>query len=252
MKNVIQKIKGKIFLIFILLMISFLSFVYAAKPRGEWQRPVKVQGSSLTVIWQNPEFRPRCFIWMQESVVTEPIFVSGQKNKFTIPREGINNIPIKLLVIPQNNRLKPQILEIPVAEKEVYFSTEFIPENEVWLWGFTPQDPCINSALIVMVRLLTHKSIYSEFYGSFLWHITKEKGDVNIPFYFSVIPEGSISSISINGFKEASDIAKAMCKIHTGAECKFILETNKEVWGKSYQIIITKKFPYPLWKCPAY
>ncbi|MBF0618746.1 MAG: hypothetical protein HQL19_01125, partial [Candidatus Omnitrophica bacterium] len=147
----------------------------------------------------------------------------------------------KLLVVPINDALRPRILDIPEQAKEVEFSTEPISKDEVFFWGITPENPFSPPSgpepVFVSVRHLRNKSIYSEFYGAFLWHI-KQDGDKNLvePFYFY---SDGIGSVSSKGFKKASDMADALCRIHMGGDCHFVFETTQDSWGKSFQINFT-------------
>jgi len=228
----------------LILLVVFLipCILFASPPPPGFKEAVEVKGESVTVKWPAPEFRPRCVVWMQDFTVQEIYYVSSDDETITIERKGKNKIPTKLMVVPADNSLQPKILDIPVRSRDAVFSTEAIADDEVFFWGITPEDhfppPFFGlTPVMVSVRLLRNKSIYSEFYGAFLWKI-KQDGRQNPtePFYFSSDRIGSVSS---RGFTKASDVADALCRIHTGGDCPFVFETTKDSWGKSFQIDFT-------------
>lgn len=222
----------------VLFVIFFCpSVLLASQPIGGWKRDVEVKGAPITVKWTNPKFQPQCVVWMQDYTVEEihPVF-SG--SEIRIERKGRNKIPAKLLVVPADSHLQPKILDVSEQTREVVFITEDIPGDEVFFWGITPENPFPPpsgpSAISVSVRLLRNKSIYSEFYGAFLWKIKQDGSQNQVePFYFS---SESLGAISSKGFQRASNIADTLCRIHNGGDCPFVFETTPNSWGKSFQI----------------
>lgn len=209
----------------------------ASQPEGGWQENAEVSAAPLTLIWDNPDSKPKCLIWMQDYAVAKPHYVSEEQGQIVIERKGINSIPIKLLFVPENSILQPTVLDVPEDAREIHFAAEPIPENEVWFWGITPENPFPPpsgpAATDVSVRLLRKPDVYAFFYGAFVWHITRDDLQYSVePFYFG---RQYIASVSSEGFHEATDVSKALCRAYTGVDL-LVVETNQDCWGRSYQI----------------
>ena len=231
--------------------------VNAAQPEGGWKRNVEVEGESLIITWQNEEFRPKLMVWMQDSGIPKPYTVPPGDSKLSIPRKGINSVPMQLLIVPENRKLKPTVINVSQKIMEIQFNPESIPENEVWFWGLTPPSPCPppsgEATMSVSVRLIHKRNIYKYLHSSFVWSITLDDKDKHeIPFYFFHPLNNTLSSISIEGFDKANDISQSLCHAHHGGECVFTAETNKDVWGKSHQINFEKNISFNRYKCPSY
>ena len=241
--------------------ITFTSLLFftlplrASQPEGGWKRDIEVEGAPLTITWQNKENQPAFMIWMQDCGVPKPYPVSSEENKFTIPRKGVNSIPEKLLIVPNDDRLKPTVLDVPPNKKEITFNPDRIPNNEVWFWGVTPTTPCPPpsgaSTMSIIVRLIHKRQIYANLHGAFLWHISLEKEDkYEIPFYFLPDMNNTLSSISIEDFSKANDISQSLCHAHHGGECVYTAETNGRVWGKVHEIKFEENNQFNRYDCP--
>ncbi|MBN2097758.1 MAG: hypothetical protein JW714_04690 [Candidatus Omnitrophica bacterium] len=228
--------------------------IYAAQPPERWDSnpDIIVEGRPLTVTWDKEEHRPKVIVWVQDFTIPSPYYVTSEQKTITIPRTVRNELPAKILVVPENNLLKPKIIEVKPTETEVIFKTDLIPPNEIWFWGLTPPNPCLPGwAMNISARLIHNTKVYADFCGAFLWHITLSKEDnYEIAFYLTFYPKDALADITIKDFGEANDISKAFCHIHHGGECKFTFETNKNVWGKSHQIIFKLNPFFDKSKCP--
>lgn len=243
---------------FVLIVLLFLPLtVNASQPMGGWKRNVEVEGRPLTITWQNEQKRPKLIVWIQDSAIPNPYTVSRGDSELKIPRKGINFVPVQLLIVPENQRLKPTVINVSQEIMEIQFNPKTIPRNEVWFWGFTPPSPCPPpsgpAAMSVSVRLIHKKNIYENFHGSFVWNITLDDQDkYEIAFYFLPTLNNTLSSISIEGFNKANDISQSLCHIHHGGECLFTAETNKDMWGKSHQINFEENTQFNRHECPLY
>lgn len=241
-----------------LAVFLFLPFpVIASQPVDGWKSNVEVEGSPLTITWQNEQNRPKVIAWMQDFTIPQPYTVSQGDNKLTIIRKGVNSIPERLLIVPENRELKPAVIKVSQETMEIRFNPEAIPSNEVWFWGFTPPDPCPPpigvKAMSISVRLIHKKAIHESFHGASVWHITLDKEDkYEIPFYFYPDTEKTLKSISIKGFDKADDISQSLCHAYSGGECQFTLGTNKDVWGKSHQINFEENTQFNRDECPLH
>ena len=239
---VAMKIAPGIAILAIVFILFSLFAAYASQPEGGWKKDSVVEGEALVISWQDSENRPKVVAWMQYSGIPQTYLVPEGASYIEIPRKGVNVISNELMVIPENNRLKPAVIDVAPDIKEVQSNPEPIPQDEVWFWGFTPPDPCPSpsgpSAMSVTARLINKKGIYKNIHGAFVWSIKIDSRDkYEVPFYFIANPEGVLKSVSIKGFDRASDIFQALCHAHHGAPCKFALETDGNAWGRSHQII---------------
>ncbi len=193
-------------------------------------------------------------MWIQDFAIAKPYYVPIGRNAMVIPREGIKLIPTELLVVPEDNKLKPNVIEVESDTKKISVAFQPIPQNEAWFWGITPANPCPPpsgpSAMSISVRLIHKSGVYSDFYGAFVWHITLTNEDkYEIPFYFQYEPHGALKLISIAGFNKANDISQALCYAQ-GRDCEFALETNSQIWGKSHRIIFKENDQFNQNNCP--
>ena len=229
----------------------------ASQPINGWKADREVAGTPLTITWEEPQYKPECILWLQDFTIPEPFYISGKRNTITIPRKGRNKLPERVLIIPEENTLKPKIIDISSETEKITFVAERIPKNEVYFWGFTPQNQCSTpsgpTAMGVTVRLVHETGVYAQFSGAFLWHITLNKNDkYEKPFYFYPHYNGTVRKISIAGFEEANYVSRAACRAHTRKECDFILSTNKNAWGESHQIVFERNVPFNPAQCPMY
>ncbi|MFH2202602.1 MAG: hypothetical protein ABIJ96_05775 [Elusimicrobiota bacterium] len=229
----------------------------ASQPINGWQADREVSGTPLTITWEESKYKPECILWLQDFTISEPFYMSDETNTITIPRQGRNELPERILIIPEENTLKPKIIDVSPETEKITFVAERIPKNEVYFWGFTPQNQCSPpsgpTAMGVSVRLVYATDVYAQFNGAFLWHIALNKNDkYEKPFYFYPHHSGTVKEISIAGFAEANDVARAACRTHTRKECDFILTTSKESWGKSHQIVFERNSLFDPAQCPVY
>lgn len=244
----------------ILLLGLTATTISAAPPEGgRFPKDKIVEGKPVTLKWKDPEPTPLRVRWMQGDSMHDFIPVPENNQSIKIERKGKNEIPTKLLVVPERKTLRPQIVQIDKNQTSATFQTKPISDNEIWFWGQTPKHPCPPpvgpNALGISVRMLDNTSKYHSFKGGFLWKVTPRKNDnkQNRPFYFSSSGNDRINAITSRGFTRPGTAARAICQAHTGGSCPFVFRLKERKFGTHNRIKIT---PKPLEKsdvpCPEY
>jgi len=209
--------------------------------------PEPVIGKPIRLSWKASPSRPSHAVWLDRSLIPKVVRIRKNRKTTLIKREGLGSLPTKLLVIPKNRYMRPEVIEIARNARKAAFNSSRIPEDEIWLWGTTPESPCSMSArktpLGISVRMLDNKSRFHSFAGAFLWKIkAANTGAAVTAFYFDDYLN-ALKTAKIPGISKAGKRWQFNCDRHHGVTCKFVFETDGDDWGKTHRVSFNAEKP---------
>lgn len=209
-----------------------------------------VTGDSLIVTWEKPQDRPAYLVWYQTHSLSSLKSVSDHDTYVRMNRRGFNSVPSRLIIIPDSSHRRPKLLEVKKDQKRLSFQTRPIPENEIWIWGIIPTDPCPSarpySTLYVSIRMLDRPSEHYPLKGSFLERIDLTKG--NRPLYIDPTSPG-LEDVNSPVFHPANQSIRQKCRQYRMGSCPFVYEIPCSMGGRVYRV----HFSLPSsssWSCP--
>ena len=215
--------------------------VFAAPPAQGWgelcrkasEKSEKVEGPKLTVKW-SAEFQPQAIGWVGSLQCTQ---VSSSVSSVTIDRMGRGEIPSRLLIVPKDTSLQPQVLDISASQKELNFSTQKINAGETWVWGNTLKSHCRDGCRNEQaneINISYHQGgkFIFEGRGVFLFNLKRSLHHQPLLFFGS---DTSLRQISIEGFQHLNTTN--------------VLKPTEKVWGSSREAKVKFSRDKP---CPLY
>ena len=199
-----------------------------------------VKTEPIRVVWQDPANAPGLLVWMDNGKTYTPERVTSSGNAMLLSRPGLTPLPDRLLVVPQNDALKPVILTVTPDVKEIALSFEPVAPDEIWLWGITPANRCGNfgPSLLISIGRTDDDQTYQQSSGPFLWHMTRT-GEQSYAVAVNFGAEGGgspkVQSVVVDGFSKANDIVNAVCSAR-GIDCSSALEARRGSWGHSHEV----------------
>ena len=205
------------------------------------------QKPPITLTWE-PGAKPKIIGWQgafscMEAPSTAVKSLSVQRSWWG----DKNKPPNKLIIVPNNNKLKPKILEIKENQQKVHFSTEKISANKIWLWGRLPKSPCTG---VPCGGPLAHSLSLSFMNGQ---HLADIRGVFLVPltkkpyppqYILEPHPEayGTVQGWTIDEFQAMPAVLLSVCKKTT--HCKNndkSLGPGQNSWGQSLELKVTFK-----------
>lgn len=170
----------------------------------------------------------------------ELLEVKKNQKELTIKRVAWGKIPNEMILIPQADNLKPDVVRIDPQNLKYKFepSWQKISKEEVVFWGKTPRGVCSfvipleeTHAAAIFVTFPKSK-VYSDG-GSFFVTMKKQK----VPLYFHLSTyHGKFSSVESTGVEPATEIQKKHCDSYHGGPCDKVFQVPEKSFGFLHHI----------------
>lgn len=174
--------------------------------------------------------------WQGQSLKTLDL---DDKN-IKLQRKGFGKLPSKLIVIPNNNKKSPRLLDIPTDLKKLKLRPQWeeISKDEVVIWGLTPLAMCTDHTVAknyssqIQLVLSDPRKTFS-FSGAFWIKLSPKSSTSWLHFYNS---HASIKKMKGLALEKADSKSRSFCRNHYGAQCDQVFNLKASSLGYHHEV----------------